>query len=93
MVTDNLEKLTWAKEIEVTICPDENVKVKKSKGNIRNLLIKDIEDVYNGINNSNVIANYVKAYPEEGKEANNGYIYPILFFTIINFEFLLESFS
>ena len=71
VVTDNLEKLTWAKEIEVTICPDENVKVKKSKGNIRNLLIKDIEDVYNGINNSNVIANYVKAYPEEGKEANN----------------------
>ena len=71
VITDNLEKLTWAKEIEVTIGPDKNVEVIKSKGNLRNLLIKDIEDVYNGINNSNVITEYVKVYPEEGKEANN----------------------
>ena len=72
ILCDNMQKLTWAKEIEVVINSDKSVTIKKMKGSVHNLMIKHIEDVYNGINNdSKLINEYIKLFPEESKEADN----------------------
>ena len=66
-ITENMEKLTWAKDFEL----GENSELKKIKGNLHNLRIEDIEDVFNGVNNCELISQYVNLFPEERKEANN----------------------
>ena len=72
IVCQNMEKLTWAKEIEIELNSDKSVRIKKIKGSIHNLMIKDIIDVYNGINNNSELINeYIKLFPEERKEADS----------------------
>ena len=71
MVSDNMQKLIWAKEIETEIDSDKNIKIKKIKGSVHYLMIKDIEDVYNGMHNCNLITEYINLNPEEEKEVNN----------------------
>ena len=72
IVCHNMEKLTWAKEIEIELNSDKTVRIKKIKGRIHNLMIKDIIDVYNGINNNSELINeYIKLFPEESKEADS----------------------
>ena len=68
---DNNEKLIWAKEIEIIINPDKSIKIKKTKGTVHNILIKEIEDVYIGIYNCEIINEYIKINPNESIEANN----------------------
>ena len=70
VVDDKLEKLIWAKEIEIITNPDNTTKSMKTKGNVHNLLINDIENVHNGIEKSKLISDYVRLYPKEEKEAN-----------------------
>ena len=67
VLTENMEKLTWAKDFEI----GENSEIKKIKGNVHNLKIEEIDDVYNGINNCELISQYISLFPEESKEANN----------------------
>ena len=71
IVYENFQKLTWAKEIEIVENSDKTIAIKKIKGSIHNLMINEIEDVYNGINNSELISQYIQLFPEEKKEQNN----------------------
>ena len=71
IVDEKMEKLKWAKDFEIIVNSDKSVKIKKVKGTEHSLLIKDIEDVYNGIDNSELISEYIKLFPNESKEASN----------------------
>ena len=71
IVDEKLEKLMWAKEIEVIVNSDKSVKISKTKGNVHTLLISEIENVHNGIEKSKLISEYIKNYPNESKEANH----------------------
>ena len=61
LVYDNFTKLIWGKSVDT----------KKVKGNLHCLMITDILDVFNGIEHSDNIKEYVKAHPKELKEKNN----------------------
>ncbi len=71
IVDEKLEKLTWAKEIEVIVNPDKTVKIDKVKGQVHTINISDIENVHNGIEKSKLISDYIKANPNESNEPNN----------------------
>ena len=71
MVDQKLEKLIWAKDFDIIVNSDKTIKIKKIKGTVHTVMIKDIEDVYNGIDNSELISDYIKSYPNESKEASN----------------------
>ena len=72
IVCNNMEKLTWAKDIEIELNSDKSVRIKKTKGTVHNLMITDIIDVFNGINNNSELINeYIKLFPEESKEADS----------------------
>ena len=66
VVDEKLEKLIWAKEIDID--QSKNIKI---KGNLHTLLINEIENVHNGIEKSQLISEYIKNYPNEVKEANH----------------------
>ena len=61
LVYENYTKLIWGK----------NVEINKDKGNLHVLMINEINDVYNGIEHSDVLKNYVETYPKEIKEKNH----------------------
>jgi len=61
LVYENYTKLIWGKNIEIN----------KDKGNIHVLMINEIDDVYNGIEHSNVLKKYIETYPKEIKEKNH----------------------
>ena len=71
IVDQKLEKLIWAKDFDIIVNSDKTIKIKKIKGTVHTAMIKDIEDVYNGIDNSELISEYIKSYPNESKEASN----------------------
>ena len=71
IVDQKLEKLIWAKDFDTIVNSDKTIKIKKIKGTVHTVMIKDIEDVYNGIDNSELISEYIKSYPNESKEASN----------------------
>ena len=71
VVDGKMEQLKWAKEIEVKINSDQTTSIIRTKGNVHTLNINEIEDVYNGMGKSQLIKDYVKANPNEGKEAYN----------------------
>ena len=66
VVDEKLEKLMWAKEIDID--QSKNIKI---KGNLHTLLINEIENVHNGIEKSQLISEYIKNCPNEVKEANH----------------------
>ena len=61
LVYDNYTKLIWGK----------NVEVNKDKGNLHTLNINEINDVFNGVEHSDVIKKYLENYPKEIKEKNH----------------------
>ena len=61
LVYENYTKLIWGK----------NVEINKDKGNLHVLLINEINDVYNGIEHSDVLKKYIETYPKEVKEKNH----------------------
>ena len=69
IVDENLEKLIWAKELEIITNTENNTKILKTKGNVHNLLINEIENVHNGNEKSKLISEYIKYFPNEEKEA------------------------
>lgn len=71
VVDGRMDKLKWAKEIEVKVNSDKTTRISKTKGNVHTLEIREIEDVYNGIGKSQLIKDYIKTFPNENKEANN----------------------
>ena len=71
MVDQKLEKLIWAKDFDIIVNSDKTIKIKKIKGTVHTVMIKDIEDVYNGIDNSELISDFIKSYPNESKEGSN----------------------
>lgn len=66
VIDEKMEKLIWAREIEVG-----QSKAIKSKGNLHTLLINEIENVHNGIEKSKLISEYIKNFPNEVKNANH----------------------
>ena len=66
VVDEKMEKLIWAREIEVG-----QSKSIKSKGNLHTLMINEIENVHNGIEKSKLISEYIKNFPNEVKNANH----------------------
>jgi hypothetical protein len=61
VVYDNFTKLIWGKNIDTN----------KVKGNLHCLMISDIIDVFNGIDHSDNLKQYIKSNPKELKEKNN----------------------
>ena len=61
LVIDNYTKLIWGKNIEIN----------KDKNNIYSLPIKEIIDVYNGIEHSNILKKYVSVNPKEMKQKDH----------------------
>ena len=70
-IDDKMEKLKWSKEIEFKVNSDDTIKILKIKGISHSININEIEDVYNGIGKSELISEYVKLFPNEGKEPYN----------------------
>ena len=70
IVDEKLEKLMWAKEMEVIVNPDKTVKIDKAKG-LHTIYISEIENVHNGIEKSKLISEYIKANPNESIEPYN----------------------
>ena len=71
VVDGRMEQLKWAKEIEVKVNSDQTTSIIRTKGTVHTLNINEIEDVYNGMGKSQLIKDYVKANPNESKEAYN----------------------
>ena len=71
VVDRRMDKLKWAKEIEVKINSDQTTNIIRTKGTVHTLMISEIEDVYNGIGKSQLIKDYIKKFPNEKEEANN----------------------
>ena len=71
VVDGKMDKLKWAKEIEVKVNSDQTKHIVRTKGTLHTLEISEIEDVYNGIGKSQLIKDYIKTYPNEIKEAYN----------------------
>ena len=63
VVDEKLEKLVWAKEVE--IIQEKNKKTLRTKGNIHTLSIDEIDNIHNGIEKSQLISEYVKNFPNE----------------------------
>ena len=61
LVHNNYTRLIWGKNMEIN----------KDKNNVHSLPIKEIIDVFNGIEHSKILKKYVSANPKEMKEKNH----------------------
>ena len=61
LVHENYTKLIWGK----------NVEINKDKGNLHTIMIKDIKDVFNGVEHSEILKKYITLNPKEIKEKNH----------------------